>query len=305
MPESLKNKVCLITGGTSGVGRATALGLARLGAQVMIVGRNPQHGQEALDEIEKKSGNSEVELLLADLSLQAEVRRLAASVQRRVDRLDILANCAGILMLRRSLTSESIETTLASDYLCHFLLTRLLLDMLLRSAPARVITVAGGPGVLRRGRINLDDLQMEKKYNGVKVAVQAALARVYFTFELARRLQGSTVTANAFYPGLIKSNLDRHLPWPLKVWARIGQPFLHAECPTSVFLASSSAAAGVSGRLFAHSRPVQFPFGPEDQETATRLWEISEALTGLSEPFPNGAFVSPGNAAPGRKPPRP
>jgi NAD(P)-dependent dehydrogenase (short-subunit alcohol dehydrogenase family) len=299
MGVPMRGRVCLVTGGSSGVGKATATGLARLGATLLLVSRDPEAGQRAAEQIRGRTGNSDVHFLPCDLSLQREVRRLAREVAERHSALHVLANCAGRLSLRREYTEEGIERTLAVDYLAHFLLTRLLLDPLRAGAPSRVITVAGGAGTLRRMRLRLDLLEAGtapaggtaplgtaqqaadrrgRPLAGVVLAGQAALARMLFTFELARRLRGSGVTANAFYPGLVRTRLDRNLPWPLRLPVRLAWPLLQADCPTSVYLASSPAVAGTSGELCARSRPADLGPHAGDLETARRLWEASERL---------------------------
>jgi len=276
----MRGRVCLVTGGSSGVGRATATGLARLGATVLLVSRDPDRGEQAAAEIRRGTGNPDVEFLVCDLSLQREVRRLVREVEERFGVLHVLANCAGYLSLRRELTEEGIERTLAVDYLSHFLLTRLLLDRLRAGAPSRVITVAGGPAALCRMRFRFELLEA----GGVASALQAALARVLFTSELARRLQGSGVTANAFHPGLVRTRLDRNLPWPLRLPVRLASPLLGADCPASVHLASSSRVEGQSGLFFVGTHPVDLHPHSGDLATARRLWEASERLTHTAFP---------------------
>jgi NAD(P)-dependent dehydrogenase (short-subunit alcohol dehydrogenase family) len=281
----MAGRVCLVTGGSSGVGKATATGLAALGASILLVSRDPERGQRAAEEIRSDTGNPEVRFLACDLSLQREVRRLAREVSERWRVLHVLANCAGALSLRRELTKEGIERTLAVDYLGHFLLTNLLLDRLRDGAPSRVITVAGSPGPLRRLRLRQDFLEERGAPGGplagVGSALQAALARVLFTFELARRLQGSGVTANAFHPGLVRTHLERNLPWPLRLPVRLASPLLRADCPTAVRLASSPELRGKSGLFFAGGSAVDLRPHSGDLETARRLWEASERLTAL------------------------
>jgi NAD(P)-dependent dehydrogenase (short-subunit alcohol dehydrogenase family) len=277
----MAGRLCLVTGGSSGVGRATAAGLAALGATVLLVSRGAERGEHAAEAIRRGTGNPEVRFLACDLSLQREVRRLAREVSERHPALHVLANCAGILSLRRDLTEEGIERTLAVDYLSHFLLTRLLLDRLRPGAPSRVITVAGSPAQLRRLRLR-PGYPEQARPGGVSSAVQAALARALFTFELARRLRGSGVTANAFHPGLLRTRLDRNLPWPLRLPVRLAWPLLRADCPTAVYLASSPRVQGASGQFFANSAPADLRPHSADLQTARRLWEASERLTGIA-----------------------
>ncbi len=279
----MAGKVCLITGGSSGVGRATAMGLAALGARLLLVSREPQRGQQAAEAIREATGNRQVEFLPCDLSLQRDVRRLAREVTERLPALHVLANCAGLLSLRRELTDEGIERTVAVDYMAHFLLTLLLLDRLRAGAPSRVLTVAGSAVHLRLLRLR-PDFPEGGKFGGARAALQAAVARALFSFELARRLQGTGVTANAFDPGLVRTRLDRHLPWPLRVPVRLVSPMLRADCPTAVYLASSPQVQTTSGRLFANSSPVDLRRHSMDLETARRLWEASEQLTGVRLP---------------------
>jgi NAD(P)-dependent dehydrogenase (short-subunit alcohol dehydrogenase family) len=280
----MRGRVCLVTGGSSGVGFATARGLAGLGATVLLVSRDPQRGERAAEAIRRRTGNPEVRFLACDLSLQREVRRLAREVAARHPVLHVLANCAGRLALRRELTEEGIERTLAVDYICHFLLTLRLLGPLRAGAPSRVITVAGSPGTLRRLRLRADFLEPGGRLSGVGSALQAALARVLFSFELSRRLRASGVTANAFHPGLVRTRLDRNLPWPLRLPVRLASPLLSADCPTAVQLASAGALEGASGRLFARGRPVALHPHDEDLDAARRLWDASERLTGARLP---------------------
>jgi NAD(P)-dependent dehydrogenase (short-subunit alcohol dehydrogenase family) len=277
---AMRGRVCLVTGGSSGVGGATAMGLAGLGATVLLVSRDPQRGEQAAEAIRRRTGNAEVLFLACDLSLQREVRRLAREVAERHRELHVLANCAGHLSLRRELTEEGIERTLAVDYLSHFLLTLRLLEPLRAGAPSRVITVAGSPGALRRLRLREDFLDSGERLSGVGSALQAALARVLSSFELSRRLLGSGVTANAFHPGLVRTRLDRNLPWPLRLPVRLASPLLRAGCPAAVQLASAGALEGASGLFFAHGRPVELHPHDGDLDTARRLWESSERLTG-------------------------
>jgi NAD(P)-dependent dehydrogenase (short-subunit alcohol dehydrogenase family) len=280
----LAGKVCLVTGGSSGVGFATARGLAALGAAVLLVSRDPRRGEQAAEMIRRRTGNPEVRFLACDLSLQREVRRLAGEVAERHPVLHVLANCAGRLALRRELTEEGIERTLAVDYFSHFLLTLQLLEPLRAGAPSRVITVAGSPGTLRLLRLRADFLEPGGRLSGVGSALQAALARALFSFELSRRLRGSGVTANAFHPGLVRTHLDRNLPWPLRLPVRLASPLLRADCPTAVRLASAGALEGASGQFFARGRPVALQPHDEDLDAARRLWEASERWTGARLP---------------------
>jgi len=272
----VKDKVVLITGGSAGVGKAAALGLARLGAGLVLLSRDPDRAEQTRQEIAAATGNERIRCLQADLAEWSSVRRAAEDFKERYPRLDVLMNCAGVLYPKRTVSAEGAEMTLAVEFLGHFLLTKVLLGLLKRSAPARILTVTGNAGPLRFARIHFDDLQLERGYNPLKAKLQAELAKALFSMELARRLEGSGVTSNAFHPGLIRSRLIRNLPWVLRIPASIGVALFGGETRTGVYLAASPEVEGISGRLFERvgderSVPV---------DGAARLWEIAESLVG-------------------------
>lgn len=275
----MKDKLILITGGSAGVGRAAALGLARMGARIVLLSRDRQRAEQTRQELAASTGNERIELLQADLSEWASIRCAVEQFKERCDRLDVLMNCAGVLYLRRTVSVEGAEMTLAVEFLGHFLLTNLLLDVLKRSAPARVLTVTGNAGPLRFARIHFDDLQLEDSYNPVRAKLQAELAKAMFMVELARRLEGTGVTANAFHPGLIRSRIIRNLPWYLRIPGALGMALLSKETGTGLYLASSPEVEGVSGRFYERvEREEKIPF---DSKEARRLWRLAESLTGL------------------------
>ena len=197
-------KVCLITGATSGIGKATAMGLADMGASVVMVGRDRGRGEAALAEIKEKSANASVDLMLADLSSQEEIRRLADEFKEAYPRLDVLVNNAGVIRSRRTTTADRLQTTFAVNHLAYFLLTNLLLGVLKASAPSRIVNVASEEQ--RNGTIDFDDLQGKKQYKTGKAYGQSKLANVLFTYELARRLEGTGVSANCLHPGVVWTN---------------------------------------------------------------------------------------------------
>jgi len=275
----MKDKLILITGGSAGVGRAAAIGLARMGARIVLLSRDRQRAEQTRRELVASTGNEGIELLQADLSEWASIRRAVEQFKERYDSLDVLMNCAGVLYLRRTVSVEGLEMTLAVEFLGHFLLTNLLLDVLKRSAPARVLTVTGNAGPLRFAHIHFDDLQLEDSYNPVRAKLQAELAKVVFSLELARRLEGSRVTSNAFHPGLVRSRIIRNLPWYLRIPGALGMALLSRETGTGPYLAGSPEVEGVSGRVFERvGREEKVPF---DSEQARRLWALAESLTGL------------------------
>src|SRR5215210_6599697 len=192
-------KVCLITGATSGIGKATSMGLASMGATVVMVGRDRGRGEAALAEVKEGSLNASVDLMLADLSSQQEIRRLADEFKEAYLRLDVLINNAGLFRSKRVTTADGYETTFAVNHLAHFLLTNLLLDLLETGAPARIVHVSSGTH--RSGKMEWDNLQSEKHYSGYDAYARSKLANVLFAYALADRLKGTNVTSNALHPG--------------------------------------------------------------------------------------------------------
>ncbi len=201
----MTGKTVLITGATSGIGKATAMGLANMGASVVMVGRDRGRGEAAVAEIKERSGNASVDLMLADVSSQREIRRLADGFGEAYPRLDVLVNNAGVFRSERITTADGIEATFAVNHLAYFLLTNLLLERLKASAPSRIVNVASADH--SNATIDFDDLQGEKGYRGAKAYSRSKLANVLFTYELARRLRGTGVTVNCLHPGVVGTNL--------------------------------------------------------------------------------------------------
>ena len=269
------------------MGKAIATGLARSSATVIILCRDNEKAEQASNEIMHKTKNRNIDYMLADLSIQNSIRQFAETFQHKYSALHVLSNNAGILSMKRKLTADEIESTFAVDYLSHFLLTNLLLDLLKSSQPSRIITVAGGPSILKKTKINFDDIQFENKYNGIKTAVQAALARVIFTYELAKRLTGTGVTANVFHPGLVQSNLTRNVPLFGKFFSKLSRPFLSSECKTGLYLAVSSEVENITGRYFVRKKQITILPDDDFHSNAERLWEISESLTSKKSHYHN------------------
>jgi NAD(P)-dependent dehydrogenase (short-subunit alcohol dehydrogenase family) len=272
----------LITGGTGGIGRATALALATLGARVGITGRDRDRTLAAATEIARISGNPAVDAFAADLSSQAEVRRLAADVLAAYPRLDVLINNAGGFWAHRRATADGLEHTFAVNHLAPFLLTDLLLDRLTASAPARVITVSSAAHA--SGTIAFDDLMGERRYSGSTAYDQSKLANVLFTYELARRLEGTGVSATALHPGL--TNTAFSAEDPARLFAPIVallRPFMRSPAraaETPVYLAGSPDVEGVTGRYFADRREKRTSKASYDTAIAGRLWQVSADLVG-------------------------
>ena len=279
----MTGKTVLVTGGSGGIGMATAAGLAALGARVGIVGRDAARTRTAAAAIAgaaRATADPVVDVFVADLSSQAEVRRLAREVLDRYPRLDVVVNNAGGFWSTRRVTADGLEHTFAVNHLAGFLLTDLLLDRLKASAPARIVTVSSGAHTM--GSIDFDDLQGERGYSGQRAYNQSKLANVMFCYELARRLEGSGVTATVLHPGVVRTGFAADDPSPMwKVVLPLIRPFLKAPrrgAATSIHLASSPRLEGVTGIYFVNSRPRNSAKSSHDAAAAARLWQISEDL---------------------------
>jgi NAD(P)-dependent dehydrogenase (short-subunit alcohol dehydrogenase family) len=280
----MHGKVCLITGGTSGIGLITAEALTQAGATVIIVGRSPEKTQSAVRAIQEKAGSQNVEYLLGDLSNQAEVRRMAADFHQRHHQLHVLINNAGAVFMSRRLSQDGIEITFALNHLAYFLLTNLLLDLLIASAPSRIINVSSAAHTSQQ--INLSDLQNQQKYNSWKAYGQSKLANLYFTYQLARRLDGTGVTVNALHPGFVATNFGRSnggLFNPIFKLAQLAAISPEEGAKTSIYLATSPDVNGVTGKYFVKSKLVSSSPVSYDENIARKLWEISQEMTGLLE----------------------
>jgi len=278
----MRGKVCLVTGGSAGIGKATALGLANMGATVIVVGRDRSRGEAGVTEIKQKSNNDAVDLMLADLSSQASIRRLAEDFKDRYQQLHVLISNAGVFISKRTVTVDGIETTFAVNHLAPFLLTNLLLDVLKASAPARIINITSSGE--RSGTINFDDLQGEGRYSGFRAYNQSKLAMILFTYELARKLEGTAVTVNCVHPGVVVTNLGRGSSGAFGLLLRLMRPFFSSPekgAETPIYLASSPEVEGVSGKYFAKKAEAKSSERSYDTVTARRLWQVSAELTKL------------------------
>ena len=280
----MRGKVCVVTGANSGIGKETVLALARMGATVVLVCRSESRGTEALNDIKAQTGNDAVSLVVADFSSQQQVRGAAQAILAQCDRLDVLVNNAGVTPWQRRVTAENgLELIFAVNHLAPFLLTNLLLDRLKASAPARVVNVSSGAH--RRVTLDFDDLQNEQRYVPFDVYSQSKLSNVYFTYELARRLEDTGVTANCLHPGVVSTALFRHLPPFLGIAVKLARPLLLTPAQgadTVVYLAAAPEVAEVSGRFFERREAVESSAASYDVAAARRLWEASEALTAES-----------------------
>ena len=278
----MEGKTCLITGGSDGIGYAAAHKLAALGARVVITGRNAAKTDAAVKRIAAETGNPAVESLLADLSSQAETRRLAADALARLPRLDALLNNAGGIFLSKTLSADGIEMTFALNHLAYYLLTNLLLDRLRESAPARIINVASSAH-RNAGKFRISDLPDANRSGGYRAYGRSKLCNILFTRELARRLEGSGVTVNAVHPGLVRTGMARNNGLVGRaVNAFIGARGVSADrgAATPVYLATSPEVTGVSGRYFVNCRDTAPAAAAFDGELAAELWQLSASLTG-------------------------
>jgi retinol dehydrogenase-14 len=273
----------LVTGGTGGIGKATAMGLAVMGAHVAITGRDPDRAAAAAAEIRAVAGGT-VEVFVADLSSQSQVRALAGQVLNRLPSIDVLVNNVGGFWATRHVTADGLERTFALNHLAPFLLTNLLLDRLHGGVAGRVVTVSSNAQSL--GRIDFDDLQGERSYSGARAYNQSKLANVLFTYELARRLDGSSVTANALHPGVVRTSFGAEDPAGVQ---RFLVPFmrLFMKSPTrgaatSIYVASAPELQHVTGRFFADGKERKSAERSYDTAVAARLWRVSADLVGLS-----------------------
>jgi NAD(P)-dependent dehydrogenase (short-subunit alcohol dehydrogenase family) len=281
---NVAGKRILVTGATSGIGLEAAAALAAQGADVVLVGRSPERTQGAVAEVERRSGRTGVESLLCDFASQRSVRALASRVLGRYDRLDVLIDNAGGVNASRRLTEDGIEATFAVNHLGYFLLTNLLLDLLVKSAPARIVVTASRGH--RFGTIDFDDLGFERGYQIMKAYGRSKLANVLFTRELARRLSSTGVTVNCLHPGAVATNIWSGAPgWAKPILAVAARPFfISAEKggQTLVHLAASPDLDDVSGEYFEKNVAVKPGKLAHDDELARRLWDVSAEMTGLA-----------------------
>jgi NAD(P)-dependent dehydrogenase (short-subunit alcohol dehydrogenase family) len=282
----MKDKICLVTGATNGIGKATALALAQMGATVVIVGRNPAKCAAVVNEIKHISGNDAVEALSADLSIMAEVKQVAEQFKAKYNKLHVLVNNAGAAFGTRQLTSEGFEKTFALNHLSYFLLTNLLLDTLKASAPARIINVSSDAH--KGAHLNFDDLHSEQGNFVFNAYGRSKLAVVVFSYELARRLSGTGVTCNVLHPGLVytgfASNMGAVPSAVINLFMRFVGLTPEQGALTSVYLATSPIVEKVTGKYWEKSKAVPSGRATYEEATWTRLWEVSDKMVGASAP---------------------
>jgi NAD(P)-dependent dehydrogenase (short-subunit alcohol dehydrogenase family) len=283
--QQIASKVCVVTGSNSGIGKETALSLAGMGATLVMVARNREKGQKALDEIVAQTGNHSVSLMICDMSSVASIRSFTADFRTRYNQLNVLVNNAGAEFVKRQVTSEGFEKTFAVNYLAPFLLTHELLALLKASAPSRIVNVSSG--LAKNGKVDFADLQNEKNYKGMQAYSNAKLMIMMWTYELSRRLTGSGVTVNVLMPGFVATNLGKNsgslrsremfsMVRPMQISAKKG-----AE--TSVYLASADEVKDMTGKCFSKKKEVVTCPASHDQEVQKELWDETVRLLGLSE----------------------
>lgn len=289
MPKPMQRRVCLVTGASNGIGKAAATRLARMGASLVLLCRDRDRGENAMAEISLRSGNEDIDLLLADLGSLRQVREAANAFLNSGRPLHVLVNNAGALHMERGVTEDAIETTFAVNHLGHFLLTNLLMERMRESGPARIVNVSSS---MHRygygdGRIAFDNLMGEREFGGWKAYGQSKLANVLFTRELARRLNPAEITANAMHPGLVASQFGRNnrKGW-MPAFQALYRPFARSNekgADTVVWLAATPEIEGVTGKYF-KDRKLR-PLAPQAliDEDAARLWDVSEKLSGLTD----------------------
>ncbi|MGO9837751.1 MAG: SDR family oxidoreductase [Polyangiaceae bacterium] len=278
----MQGKTVLITGANQGIGKAAAIALGKMGANLVLVCRNADKARAAVADIEREGAKS-VELLVGDMSSQADIRRVVSEFKAKHDRLDVLLNNAGALVTSRRTTVDGIEETFGLNHLGYFLLTSLLLDVLKASAPSRVVSVSSEAH--RGAKMRWDDLQFKNSsYSAMGAYGQSKLANILFTRALAQRLEGSRVTANSLHPGIIASGFGTTYGGAVSVFFKVAHLFMissEAGAKTSVYLASSPEVEGVTGKYFDKCKE-RFPSRAAQEDGAPeRLWAVSEELTGL------------------------
>ena len=268
----------MVTGASSGVGRAVAKGCALAGFHVVLVSRDQRRGEAVVQALAAETGSGELEWQGADLGDLDSVRDLAERIRGAHESISILSNNAAALSLGREESPQGLERTIATNYLGHALLARLLVEPLSRGAPSRVITVSGHPRTIARARLDFDDLTLRGRYSALRATLNAALARVLFTVELAERLESRSIAAYTFHPGFVRSSLPSNLPFLPRILGMAAMRLLSPECPTGVMLAVEDTVPGPSGSFFLGRKAVDFRPGYDVRSEARRLWAATESL---------------------------
>ncbi len=278
---TMNGKICLITGATSGVGAETAKGLANMGATVVMIARNAEKLAQVKEALIAETHNEHIDVIQADLSVQSEVHKAAQEFLARYEYLHVLINNAGGVFAKRTLTADGFEYTFALNHLAYFLLTNLLLDTLKKSAPARIVNVSSMAHA-SAGKFDFSDLTREKNYNAFAVYSQSKLANAMFTYELARRLEGTNVTANCLHPGFVNTGFGKNNNALYNAGLFLLQPIMVSPqkgAETSIYLASSPEVAGITGKYFSKKKAIASSAASSDRNAQRVLWEMSEVMT--------------------------
>jgi retinol dehydrogenase 14 len=281
----MKGKTVLITGTTSGIGKATAKALAAKDASLILVAQNEEKVKQLIQEIKSETGNDKLKYYIADLASNQSIAQLGDKINAEVEHLDVLLNNAGLIVNDRKLSADGYEYTFALDHLGYYHLTGRLLKLLHKSSPSRIISVSSG--AQQAGHINFDDLMGEKNYSAFRAYCQAKLANVLFTYELARKLEGTGITANCLHPGVVNTNFGSDMKGFSQLMMKLFKPFMiraDKGAETSIYLASSPEVEGVTGKYFVKKKVSKTSGESYDEAVARRLWKVSEELTGFKYP---------------------
>jgi len=277
---SIEGKICIITGANSGIGKATAIALAKMGATIVMVCREKATGEIAQKEIIELSGNKDVDLFLCDLSTQKEIREFVSNFKKKYQALDILINNAGVMMKKGPISIDGFEMNFAVNHLAPFLLTNLLLDMLKKCAPSRIVNVSSGAH--KMAKLDFDDLQSENtKPRFMRIYGNSKLALMLFSYELSRKLEGTNVTVNTVHPGVVATNLGRHQSKFSQKFSKVVFKKPEKGAETSIYLASSPDVEGITGKYFVNKESRKSSEASYNEEDAKRMWKISAEMTKL------------------------
>ncbi|MCT8139167.1 SDR family oxidoreductase [Anaerobacillus sp. CMMVII] len=280
-----KNHVVIVTGANSGMGKATSLALAKTGATVVMLCRRKLEGETAVREVRTISKNMSVELMLCDLGSQKSIREFCIEFQKKYHRLDVLVNNAGVILPGRHETVDGFELQFGVNHLGHFLLTNLLLEQIIASAPARIINVSSGAH--KAGKIHFDDINLKKNYRVFRAYAQSKLANILFTYELAQRLKGTDVTVNCLHPGAVATNMgiNRETGFGTLI-TRLLKPFFQTSeqgAETAIYLATSAEIEGITGQYYYRKKSIRSSKRSYDNALAKKLWDVSEEMTGMKK----------------------
>lgn len=281
----LNNKLCVVTGANSGIGKETARKFAADGAYVIMVCRNEIRAQQARQDIIDITGNTGIEIVLADLAIQHDVRSAAQQITNQFDQIDILVNNAGLIADEREETVDGIEKTLAVNHLAPFLLTHLLWDHLRKSNEARVINVSSEVHRMGANVFDINDLQLTKNYSAMNAYGVSKLCNIMFTHELDKRTKNTALTTYSLHPGVVRTQLAEEAGWAMKLFYWIGKPFMRSPesgAATTIYLSTSDDLSSKSGKYFKNKKVTNPSAIAYDDETTAQLWDQSEKLTGLS-----------------------